>query len=114
MPIISHFVLKEKGLLGKMQEFLVKLHNLLAQGLDLYWLLIMVRLLGSWIPGLDWYRQPLRFIVNATEPVLAKARSIIPPFGMMDLSPIAVFLVLQLCKPLLRLIFEQLIVLAGS
>jgi YggT family protein len=97
-----------------MAEFLFKLYNLLAQALDLYWLLIMVRLLGSWIPGLDWYRQPLRFIVTVTEPVLARARSIIPPFGMMDLSPIAVFLLLQLCKPALKFIFAGLIQLVGS
>lgn len=59
-------------------------------------LLLFIRIICSWIPGVerqDWF-QPLYQI---TEPILAPFRRIIPPIGgMIDISPIAVFLILQL------------------
>ena len=68
---------------------------------DFYWILLMVSIFGSWFPQLDWYKQPLRFVRDVTDPPLNYARSIIPPLGMFDLSPIAVFFALQVVKALL-------------
>ena len=68
---------------------------------DFYGILLMVSIFGSWFPQLDWYKQPLRFVRDVTDPPLNYARSIIPPLGMFDLSPIAVFFALQVVKALL-------------
>ena len=68
---------------------------------DFYWILLMVSIFGSWFPQLDWYKQPLRFVRDVTDPPLNYARSIIPPLGMFDLSPIAVFFALRVVKALL-------------
>ncbi len=68
---------------------------------DFYRILLMVSIFGSWFPQLDWYKQPLRFVRDVTDPPLNYARSIIPPLGMFDLSPIAVFFALQVVKALL-------------
>lgn len=84
-----------------MDNLLPNVLNLLIRLCDFYWLLLMVSIFGSWFPRLDWYRQPLRFVKDVTNPPLNYARSIIPPLGMFDLSPIAVIFALQVVKALL-------------
>jgi YggT family protein len=82
--------------------------NLLIKTIDLYLLLLMVRVLLTWFPNISWYNQPFKVLYQATEPVLAKARAIIPPLGMMDLSPLAVFFALQLLQRLLESVLAGL------
>jgi YggT family protein len=38
----------------------------------------------------------MRFLVNATEPLLGPLRRIVPPLGMMDVSPMVAFLIIWL------------------
>jgi YggT family protein len=38
----------------------------------------------------------MRFLVNATDPLLLPLRRIIPPLGMVDISPIVAFIILWL------------------
>ncbi len=57
-------------------------------------LLIIVRVIFSW--GLSYSNALMRFLVRATEPILAPARRLIPPLGMLDISPIIVIFILQL------------------
>lgn len=52
-----------------------------------YTLMIFARILGSWIPDLQSTRF-MQFITFYTDPYLNLFRRIIPPLGMMDLSPI--------------------------
>lgn len=56
-------------------------------------LLLLGRVLMSWIsPRFD---SPLgRLLYEATEPILAPIRRILPPMGMIDFSPIVAFIVL--------------------
>lgn len=63
--------------------------------LELYELLIFVRILMSWLRP-DPYHPVVRVIYQLTEPVLEPARRMIPPLGMFDISPIIVIFVLQL------------------
>ena len=72
---------------------------ILAQGINLffqvlYWIMI-ARILLTWFPNLDWYRQPFRALKEITDPILEPFRKIIPPIGGLDLSPIAAFLALS-------------------
>ena len=53
----------------------------------LFQLLILARILLSWVQ-LDPYNPFVQFIFNATEPILAPIRRVMPPTGMFDLSPI--------------------------
>jgi YggT family protein len=57
-----------------------------------YWMLL-AHVILSWVSP-DPRNPIVQFIYSATEPVLAKVRAKIPPFGMFDLSPIVVFLAL--------------------
>ena len=78
------------------------LTNFLASLVNLYKMVLFVRILLTWIPTLDWRFPLLRFLDDITEPVLRYARNIIPPVGMFDLSPIVVFLALNILEYLLR------------
>ena len=75
----------------------------------LFYILIFTRLLLSWIPRLDWYRQPWRFIYQSTEPYLAIFRRWIPPYRMIDFSPIVALLVLNLGQNLIIFLLYQFI-----
>jgi len=66
-----------------------------------YQLLLLARVLMSWIPNLDYNNPIVRFLYQATEPVLAPIRSAIPPLGGIDLSPLLVFLAISVLMYLL-------------
>ena len=70
----------------------------LCQILNLYLLVIFVRIILSWFPlrsGGPMMR--VRDVLwRVTEPLLGFARRYLPPLGAFDLSPIAVILFLQL------------------
>jgi YggT family protein len=78
------------------------LAELLASLVKLYSVMLFIRIILSWVPSLDWYRQPQRFLKEITDPPLNLARRVIPPMGMLDLSPIVVFISLSLIEGLLR------------
>ena len=60
-----------------------------------YILLIFMRIVFSW--GMVSYGNRLmRFLVDATEPLLGPLRRIIPPLGRFDISPIVAFFILWL------------------
>jgi len=76
--------------------------GLLAQLLALYTFVLLARILISWIPNMDPYHPIVQLLYQVTEPVLEPARRIIPPLGMIDISPIVVFIVLGILQDLLR------------
>ena len=62
---------------------------------SIYIVLIFMRIVFSW--GMVSYsNRIMRFLVNTTEPLLGPLRRIIPPLGMLDISPIVAFLILWL------------------
>jgi YggT family protein len=67
------------------------LYGLLA----VYSLLIFIRIIFSW--GMVSYaNRVMRFLVNATDPLLVPLRRMIPPLGVFDISPIVAFILLML------------------
>ena len=60
-----------------------------------YFWMILIRCLLSWIPNLDIYKQPLASLCAATDWYLNIFRKIIPPFGGIDFSPIIAVLALS-------------------
>lgn len=70
--------------------------------LQLYTFVLLVRLLITWVPNIDPYHPAMQFLYRITEPVLEPARRVIPPIGMVDISPIVVFIVLGIVQDLLR------------
>ena len=67
---------------------------------EVYMALMMARILLSWVKH-NPYQPVIRFIYEITEPVLGLFRKIIPPIGVIDLSPIAAFMALGLLRSLI-------------
>lgn len=67
----------------------------LATFLQIYTVLLIIRILLSWFPNVDWLSPPFSVLSQLTDPYLNVFRSIIPPLGGIDFSPILAFLLLQ-------------------
>ena len=67
---------------------------------EVYTWLIFIRIILSWV-RLNPYQPLVKFIYETTEPLLGLFRRIIPPIGMIDISPIAAFFALELVRRLL-------------
>lgn len=76
--------------------------SLLASLVSLYSFIIFVRVLLTWIPGLDPYNPIVQFLHQITDPVMEPARRIIPPIGMIDISPIVVMVVMSILAQILQ------------
>ncbi len=63
---------------------------------QIYFWLILVRCLLSFIPNIDWYKQPFTGLRDVTDLYLDIFRKIIPPVGGLDFSPIVAVIVLQI------------------
>lgn len=64
---------------------------------QLYIWLIIIRVVLSWIKH-NPYQPIIRFVYEVTEPYLRLFRGIIPPIGMIDISPLIAFLVLNIAQ----------------
>lgn len=67
----------------------------LASFLQIYLILIFIRILLTWFPTIEWMNQVAAFLSPITDPYLNVFRSFIPPIGGLDLSPILAIIVLQ-------------------
>jgi YggT family protein len=76
--------------------------GVLIQTLSIYTLVLLVRVLLSWFPNLDWSNPLLAGVSAITDPYLNAFRGLIPPIGGLDLSAIVAFLALQLVQTLLE------------
>jgi len=63
--------------------------------LSFYSLLIFIRIIFSWVM-VSYSNRLMRFLVNATEPLLGPLRRIVPPVGAFDISPIVAFIIVWL------------------
>lgn len=68
---------------------------LIYYALQLYMLMILARALLSWLPNLDPSHPIVRFLFQATEPVLKPIRDLMPAGMMIDLSPLIVIVIIQ-------------------
>lgn len=67
---------------------------------QIYTLMLFGRILGSWVPEFQ-DTQIMRFIAFYTDPYLNLFRRVIPPLGMIDISPIFAFIALELLRSLI-------------
>lgn len=62
-----------------------------------YSLLILMRIVFSWAM-ISYGNRLMRFLVDATEPLLGPLRRMIPPLGRFDISPLVAFFILWLLQ----------------
>ena len=64
---------------------------------EIIWWLVIARILLSWFPNPP-HNQLIKFIYQATDPILVPFQRLIPPIGMVDISPMVALLALQLVR----------------
>jgi len=78
--------------------------DLLIYFIDLFFTLlslaILARVLLSWV-RVSPYHPAVQFLYQITEPILAPLRRIIPPIGMIDISPVIALFLLQIIQQVL-------------
>jgi YggT family protein len=73
-------------------NFVIAIAKVLAIVLNVYYWLILIRALLSWVNP-DPFNPIVQFLYRATEPVLEPIRRLLPPMGI-DFSPLIAFLVI--------------------
>jgi YggT family protein len=68
--------------------------------LGIYSTLLLIRVLLTWLPTIDWYSQPFETLAQLTDPYLNIFRSIIPPLGGFDISAMLAIFALQIAQNL--------------
>ena len=68
---------------------------------QIYFWLILLRCLLSFIPSIEWYKQPFEGLKDVTDLYLNLFRRIVPPVGGLDFSPIIAVIVLQILNYLI-------------
>jgi YggT family protein len=66
--------------------------------INIYTALLFIRILLSWFPNINWFDPPFSIVSQLTDPYLNIFRSIIPPLGGLDFSPILALLLLQVVQ----------------
>jgi YggT family protein len=81
----------------------------LVQALFLiYTLLLFLRVFGSWVPQLSEKRW-MRLVGCYTDPYLNLFRRLIPPLGVIDISAILAFFVLQMSQHLVLFLIKTMV-----
>ncbi len=78
----------------------IYISDLVYWAIEVYIWIVIARVILSWV-RVNPYTPVVRFIYEVTEPVMGFFRRIIPPIGMIDLSPIALFFVLKVAQAIL-------------
>ena len=72
-----------------------KIFSVLASTAQLFSYLLVIRVLLTWFPGVDWNNGVLSALSSLTDPYLNIFRGVIPPIGGFDISSILAFLLLN-------------------
>tara|TARA_B100000214_G_scaffold375240_1_gene360752 strand:- start:2512 stop:2751 length:240 start_codon:yes stop_codon:yes gene_type:complete len=75
--------------------------NLLFSLINIYSIIILFRVLSSWIPNSREY-QIVQLLILITEPLLGRLRKVLPQAGGFDLSPIAAIFLLEALGSVIR------------
>ncbi len=66
------------------------------------YLIILVVVLLSWFPPMfDSRKEPLATFIKIYNYIMAPFKAIIPPIGMVDISPLIAFIVLQIAEQII-------------
>ncbi|HEY9808391.1 MAG TPA: YggT family protein [Halomicronema sp.] len=84
-----------------MNSAVLLLVNALIQFLAIYNVLLVVRILLSWFPNIDFSNPPFSILSQLTDPYLNLFRSLIPPIGGLDFSPFLAFILLNVLQSVL-------------
>ena len=78
--------------------------------LEIYGYLLIARILLSWFQTAEWANNFISFLSPITDPYLNIFRSIIPPLGGIDFSPILAFIALSFIQSSLAPLIQRALV----
>jgi YggT family protein len=90
-----------------MQDPLALLLTTFNTFLQIYVVLLIIRILLSWFPNINWFDPPFSILSQLTDPYLNIFRSIIPPLGGIDFSPMLAIILLQVLSSVVNSLAVQ-------
>jgi len=82
-------------------------YNTVRLFFDLLSFAILARAFLSWF-NFSPYHPVMSFLIQVTEPILAPLRRVIPPLGMLDITPLVAIFLLQFLERIVLSILIQL------
>lgn len=87
---------------------MIKLSLLVSACFDLIILILLIGVVLSWIPNIQWFREPFKTIKAVCDLFFTPFRKLIPPIGGIDFSPIIAFVVIQIAGNIITEILSGL------
>ena len=81
-----------------MSEITISILQVLGTTLSVYYFLLIIRILLTWFPGIDWSNGILSALTSITDPYLNIFRGIIPPIGGFDISSLLALILFQVIQ----------------
>lgn len=68
---------------------------------SIIYLIIFLVVILSWIPVFDIRKEPVATLIKLYNRIMAPFKSVIPPIGMIDISPLVAFIVIKIIERLI-------------
>ena len=81
-----------------MTDITISIFEVIRTTLSLYYILLIIRILLTWFPGIDWSNGILSALTSITDPYLNIFRGIIPPIGGFDISSLLALILFQVIQ----------------
>ena len=81
-----------------MTAITISILQVIGTTLSLYYFLLIIRILLTWFPGIDWSNGILSALTSITDPYLNIFRGIIPPIGGFDISSLLALILFQVIQ----------------
>ena len=81
-----------------MTAITISILQVIGTTLSLYYALLIIRILLTWFPGIDWSNGILSALSSITDPYLNIFRGIIPPIGGFDISSLLALILFQVIQ----------------
>ena len=81
-----------------MSAITISILQVLGTTLSLYYFLLIIRILLTWFPSIDWSNGILSALTSITDPYLNIFRGIIPPIGGFDISSLLALILFQVIQ----------------
>ena len=81
-----------------MSAITISILQVLGTTLSLYYFLLIIRILLTWFPGIDWSNGILSALTSITDPYLNIFRGVIPPIGGFDISSLLALILFQVIQ----------------
>ena len=81
-----------------MLKISLQILDVIGTTLLIYYYLLIIRILLTWFPGIDWNNSVLSALTSITDPYLNIFRGVIPPIGGFDISSLVALILFQVIQ----------------